>query len=164
MLEVVESGFKAWLWPGLSLILAVVVTFVVYRVALALIRHFTESRAVPRLFLDASAKALGVVLCLLAVSVTLKAAPNDLPWLAEFQQVTTLLLILAFTWAAVGLTSAIGEVIVVLNPALEGQWKRARKVETQTRFLVRALNILIVIIGFGAALMTFESVQHMGAS
>lgn len=40
-------------------------------------------------------------------------------------------------------TSAIGDVIVTLNPVLEGQWKRARKVETQIRFLVRGLNILI---------------------
>ncbi|WP_297791321.1 mechanosensitive ion channel family protein [uncultured Marinobacter sp.] len=164
LLEVFELVFKAWLWPGLSAVLAVVVTFVIYRLALALVRHFSESRAVPRLFLDAAARALGVVVCLLALTGSLKAAPDDLPWLAGIQQATTLFLILALTWVVVRLTSAIGDVIVVLNPALEGQWKRARKVETQTRFLVRALNILIVIIGFGAALMTFESVQHMGAS
>lgn len=74
-----------------------------------------------------------------------------------------MLLIIALTWAAVRLSSAIGDVIVALNPVLEGQWKRARKVETQTRFLVRTLNILIVIVGVGAALMTYDSVQHMGA-
>ncbi|MCS5562949.1 MAG: mechanosensitive ion channel family protein, partial [Oleiphilaceae bacterium] len=55
-------------------------------------------------------------------------------------------------------------VIVTLNPVLEGEWKRARKVETQTRFLVRGLNILIVIVGLGAALMTFDSVRHVGGS
>lgn len=164
MLEAIEAGFKAWLWPGFSAILAVVATYVIYRLALALFRYFSESRTVLRLFLDASARALGVVFCLLALAGTLKAAPADLPLIAAIQKVTTLLLILAITWAAVRLTSAIGEVIVALNPVLEGQWKRARKVETQTRFLVRTLNILIVIIGFGAALMTFESVQHMGAS
>lgn len=164
MLEAFEAGFKAWLMPGASAILAVAATYVIYRLTLALVRRFSESRAVPRLFLDAAARALGVVFCLLALTGTLKSAPADLPLIAAIQQVTTLLLILAITWAAVRLTSAIGEVIVALNPVLEGQWKRARKVETQTRFLVRALNILIVIIGFGAALMTFESVQHMGAS
>lgn len=36
--------------------------------------------------------------------------------------------------------------------------------ETQTRFLVRGLNILIVILGLGAALTTFESVRHVGGS
>lgn len=164
MLEAIENGFKAWLWPGLSAILAVVATYVIYRLALALFRSFSESGTVLRLFLDAAARALGVVFCLLALTGALRVAPADLPLMAALQQVSTLLLILAITWAAVRLTSAIGEVIVALNPVLEGQWKRARKVETQTRFLVRALNILIVIIGLGAALMTFESVQHMGAS
>lgn len=164
MLESLEAGFKAWLWPGFIAILAVASTYIIYRLALAIFRHFSESRTVIRLFLDAAARALGVVLCLLALAGALQAAPSDLPMIDTIQQVTTLLLVLAVTWAAVRLTSAIGEVIVALNPVLEGQWKRARKVETQTRFLVRALNILIVIIGLGAALMTFESVQHMGAS
>ncbi|WP_004580965.1 mechanosensitive ion channel family protein [Marinobacter nanhaiticus] len=154
----------AWLWPGVSVFAAAAVAYLAYRVALALVRHFSESRTVPRLFLDAAAKALGVVFCLLAVAGGLEAAPDDLPFMSVVQHVTKLLLVLAVTWAAVRLTSAIGEVIVALNPVLEGQWKRARKVETQTRFVVRALNILIVIVGLGAALMTFESVQHMGAS
>ncbi|WP_048495965.1 mechanosensitive ion channel family protein [Marinobacter subterrani] len=164
MLETLETGFRAWMWPGLSAILTVVVTYILFRLALAVFRHFSESRTVLRLFLDAAAKALGVVFCLLALAGALKSAPADLPLIDAVQHLTTLLLVLAITWAAVRLTSAIGDVIVALNPVLEGQWKRARKVETQTRFLVRALNILIVIIGLGAALMTFESVQHMGAS
>lgn len=164
MMESLEKAIEAWWLPGLSALLAVVATYVVYRLTLALFRHFTESRAVPRLFLDASARALGAVLCLLALSGALSAAPDDLPLLSGIRQTNTLLLILAMTWAAVRLTSAIGEVIVTLNPVLEGQWQRARKVETQTRFLVRCLNILIVIIGFGAALMTFESVRQVGAS
>lgn len=164
MMESLEKAIEAWWLPGLSALLAVVATYVVYRLTLALFRHFTESRTVPRLFLDASARALGAVLCLLALSGALSAAPDDLPLLSGIRQTNTLLLILAMTWAAVRLTSAIGEVIVTLNPVLEGQWQRARKVETQTRFLVRCLNILIVIIGFGAALMTFESVRQVGAS
>ncbi len=164
MLEHLEAGLKAWLMPGLSALMAVVVTYVTYRLALALVQRFSRSRTVPRLFLDASSRALGVVLCLFVLAGALKAAPADLPLISAVRHVTTLLLILALTWAAVRLTSAIGDVIVALNPVLEGQWKRARKVETQTRFLVRCLNILIVIIGLGAALMTFESVQHMGAS
>lgn len=159
-----ESGLQTWLFPGLSALMTVVATYVAYRLALALIQRFSRSRTVPRLFLDASSRALGIVFCLLALAGALEAAPDDLPLLSVVQHATGLLLILALTWAAVRLTSAIGEVIVALNPVLEGQWKRARKVETQTRFLVRCLNILIVILGIGAALMTFESVQHMGAS
>ncbi|SDT91236.1 mechanosensitive ion channel family protein [Halopseudomonas salegens] len=164
MLEAFEAKVQAWLWPGGSAIFAVLATYVIFRISLAVFRHFSESRTVLRLFLDAAARALGVAVCLLAFTVSLKTAPEDLPFIAAVQQVTTLLLILTLTWTAVRLASAIADVIVALNPVQEGRWKRARKVETQTRFLVRALNILVVIIGFGAALMTFESVQHMGAS
>ena len=164
MLDALQAGLKAWLWPGLSAILSVVVTYAIYRAALAVFRRFSKSRAVLRLFVDAAAGALGAVFSLLALTATLASAPSDLPLITGIQQTATLLLVLAITWASVRLTSAIGEVIVALNPVLEDEWKRARKVETQTRFLVRALRILIVIIGFGAALMTFDSVQHMGAS
>lgn len=164
MLESIEAGLKAWLWPGSLAVLAVAVTALAYRVALAAVRHFTRSTAVARLFLDASARALGVLLCLLALNGVLKASPDDLPLLEALRQLVTLLLILSITWAVVRCTSAIGDVIVSLNPVQEGQWRRARKVETQTRFLVRGLNILLVIVGFGSALMTFESVQQIGAS
>lgn len=164
VMNVLEMLLRTWLWPGVSAIFAVLATFTIYRLALAIFRHFSESRTVLRLFLDAAALALGTVLCLLALAGSLRTAPDDLPLIGGIRQVITVLLIIAVTWAAVRLSSAIGDVIVALNPVLEGQWKRARRVETQTRFLVRALNILIVIVGFGAALMTFDSVKHMGAS
>lgn len=164
MLESIKAGLTAWLLPGASALLALVATYAAYRIGLALIRRFTRSKAVPRIFLDAAARALGVFVCLLVLNGVLETAPEGLPILAELQHLATLLLILSLTWAAVCCTSAIGEVIVTLNPVLEGQWKRARKVETQTRFLVRGLNILIVIIGLGAALMTFEGVRHVGGS
>ena len=164
MLETLESALTAWLVPGGSVLLAVLATALVYRLLLGLVRHVTESRAVPRLFLDAAARALGVSICLVVLNAMLATAPADLPLLPAFQQIATLLLILSLTWAAVRLTSAIGDVIVKLNPVLENEWKRARKVETQTRFLVRGLNIIIVIMGFGIALMTFEPVQQLGAS
>jgi len=94
----------------------------------------------------------------------LEAAPQDLPWLPVMQHGSTLLLILSVTWAAVCCASAIGDAIVHLNPVEEGAWRQARKVETQTRFLVRGLNILVVIVGLGVALMTFDPVQQLGVS
>lgn len=164
MWESVETGLNAWLYPGLSVLLSVALTYVGFRFALGVVHRLTRRKAVPRLFLDASARALGYVVSLLVLNGVLEAAPSDLPFLPPLQHVATLLLIFSLTWALVRCTSAIGDVIVTLNPVLEGEWKRARKVETQTRFLVRGLNILIVILGLGAALMTFESVRHVGGS
>lgn len=164
MWESIETGLHGWLYPGLTAIFSVALTYGVFRLALEIVHRLTRSKTVPRLFLDASSSALAAVVCLLVLNAVLNAAPAELPFLPPIQHAGTLLLILALTWAAVRCTSAIGEVIVALNPVLEGQWKRARKVETQTRFLVRGLNILVVIIGLGAALMTFDSVRHVGGS
>ncbi len=149
---------------GLSL-LALMTGYALYKAVVFLVGRFSKPTSVIRIFFDAAARALGTSLCLLALqSVLLHSVSQDLPLLGPIQQIITLMLIMALTWVAVGLTSAIGDVIVKLNPALEDEWKRARKIETQTRFLVRGLNIVIVLVGIGAALMTFESVNKIGTS
>lgn len=162
-LNALQTGLEDWLYPGLSALLSVVVTFLVFRGLLAIVQKLSRENSVPRLFLDASAQALGVVVALIALNGVLQTFSAELPLLPLIQHMATLLLIVAVTWSLVRCTSAIGDVIVRMNPVLEGQWKRARKVETQTRFLVRILNILLVIIGMGAVLVTFESVRHLGS-
>ncbi len=163
-LNVMQAVLQDWFRPGITALLSVVFTFLAYKGVLAVIQRLTRSKTVPRLFLDASSTALGIVIALLVLNGVLETASPDLPLLSPIQHMATLLLIIAVTWALVRCTSAIGNVIVAMNPVLEGQWKRARKVETQTRFLVRVLNILIVILGLGVALMTFEPVRHLGGS
>lgn len=164
MYSALEEGIRAWLDTVGLVLFAVLAAYVLSKLVVVLVNRFSESTSVARLFFDASARALVMSICLLALNGVLEAAPASLPLLAQLQQTATLLLIISLTWAAVRCTSSIGEVIVKLNPVLEGQWKRARKVETQTRFLVRGLNIVIVLLGTGIALMTFESVQQVGTS
>ncbi|PXX92353.1 mechanosensitive ion channel protein MscS [Marinobacter vulgaris] len=163
-LNMLKAGLEDWLRPGITALLSLVFTFLIYEGVLAIIKRLTRSKTVPRLFLDASETALGIVISLLVLNGVLETFSPDLLWLNHIQHAATLFLIIAVTWALVRCTSAIGNVIVAMNPVLEGQWKRARKVETQTRFLVRILNILVIILGLGAALMTFEPVQHLGGS
>jgi small-conductance mechanosensitive channel len=164
MQDSLAEALAVWLWPGLSALVAVAVAHVAYRVMLAVVRRVTHPEAVARIFLDAAARALGVALALLALHLGLSAAPEELPGIAVVQRIVTLLMILSLTWAAVRCSSAIGEVIVTMNPTLRHDWRYARKVETQTRVLIRGLNILIVIVGVGAALMTIRPVQQLGTS
>lgn len=164
MQDALIETLKVWIWPGLYALIAVASAEVVYRLILAIVRRLTQEESVTRIFLDAAARALGVALALLVLDVGLAAAPVDLPGLAVLQRIIQLLLILALTWAAVRCSSAIGEVIVVSNPVMRRDWRYARKVETQTRVLIRGLNILVVIVGVGAALMTIRPVQQIGAS
>lgn len=164
MLASLKVGLEAWAWPALTAAVAVLATILLFRLALALVRRLTDSRQTPRMFLDAASKALGASLALIALNASLQTVSSELPLLAEAKHLVTLLLIVSMTWVGVRCTSAIGDVIVLMNPAGEEQWQAARKIETQTRFLVRGLVVLIVAIGLGAALMTFDTVQQLGAS
>ncbi|GGX73459.1 mechanosensitive ion channel family protein [Saccharospirillum salsuginis] len=164
MQQTIEDGVIAWAEAAGLALLAILFGFALYKALVFLVGRFSKSTSVTRIFFDSAARALSVFLCLLALNSVLHSVPQNLPYLAIVQQVTTLLLIISITWIAVGLTSAIGDVIVKLNPVLEDEWKKARKLETQTRFLVRGLNIVIVLVGVGTALMTFESVRQLGTS
>jgi small-conductance mechanosensitive channel len=164
MQQMIEEGFIAWGGGAALALLAIVAGFVFYKALVYLVERYSKPSSVSRIFFDAAAGALCLTLCLLALNAALHTLPSGLPLMTAIQQITTLLLVMSITWMAVGCTSAIGEVIVKLNPVLEDDWKKARKVETQTRFLVRALNIIIVLVGAGAGLMTFESVNQLGTS
>jgi small-conductance mechanosensitive channel len=164
MQSVLEEGIRAWLATAGYALLAILVAIALYKVLVFLLVRFCKPASATRMFFNAAAPAIWMTLCLAAVNGVLHSAPADLYLLAPIQQLITLLLVASLTWAAVCCTSALGEVIVKLNPALEGHWKKARKVETQTRFLVRGLNVVIVLVGTGVALMTFDSVRQVGTS
>jgi small-conductance mechanosensitive channel len=164
MQSTIVEGITAWLDTAGLALFAVLAAYGISKLVVILVNRFSEDTSVARVFFDASARALVMSLCLLVLNGVLQAAPPSLPWLAQLQQMATVFLIISLTWAAVRCMSSLGEVIVKLNPVLEGQWKRARKVETQTRFLVRALNIVIVLLGTGVALTTFEPVRQLGTS
>lgn len=164
MQQLIETSLMGWLGAAVLSLVAIIVGFSIYKALVFLVVRFSKPTSVARIFFDAAAPALGATLSLLALNSVLHTVPEHLPMLAPIQNLTILLLILSLSWTAVSLTSAIGDVIVQLNPAFEDDWKRARKVETQTRFIVRGLNIVIVLVGTGAALMRFESVNQIGTS
>jgi len=164
MKQTLEDGLIAWASVAGLVLLALLVGYALYRTLVFLVERFSKSTSVTRIFFDSAAQALSLFICLLAINSVLHLVPQRLPFLESIQQITSLLLIVSITWIAVALTSAIGEVIVKLNPVLEDEWKKARRVETQTRFLVRGLNVVIVLVGVGTALMTFDSVRQIGTS
>ena len=59
---------------------------------------------------------------------------------------------------------AVGEAIVQAHPLDTADNLQARRIHTQARVLARSVMVVIVIIGFGGALMTFPNVRQIGAS
>lgn len=72
--------------------------------------------------------------------------------------------IAALTWLLMRLAAAVGDAIIRAHPIDTADNLEARRIHTQTRVLARTVMVLIVVIGTGAALMTFPNVRQIGAS
>ncbi|RJS92951.1 mechanosensitive ion channel family protein [Salinisphaera sp. Q1T1-3] len=136
----------------------------IYIGGVALLRRLTRTHPVAHQCINDCSRAGGTVIFLFVLQLAWQGHTQNLPWIAVIRHVTSLCLILALTWAALRATRAIGDIIVGLNPAVEGKHHSARKLETQARFISRGLAVLIAIIGLAAALMTFPSIQQLGTS
>ena len=72
--------------------------------------------------------------------------------------------IVSLTWLLVRLAAGVGDAIIQAHPIDTADNLQARRIHTQAKVLVRTVMVLIVIIGTGAALMTFPNVRQVGAS
>ncbi|WP_230969692.1 mechanosensitive ion channel family protein [Nitrogeniibacter aestuarii] len=92
-------------------------------------------------------------------------SPDDLVAIEEVRHGALLLLIGGLTWVAVAAVRSVGA--GVLDNYGDGNGRgeyHARRVQTQTRVLVRILGFLIGLVGVAGMLMTFPGVRQIGAS
>lgn len=164
MTQAIPDNLAHWLpTAGLALV-AVAAALVLYLLLVRLAVRMTRRRRVARRFIIDCVRPAGALLALAILQSLLQGKHDGLAWLAGVRHISGLALILVFTWAAITVVNAMGDLIVGLNPAVEGRHHVARKLETQTRFLTRALIVLIAIIGLASALMTFPSIRQLGTS
>lgn len=101
---------------------------------------------------------------LLAATVVLSSAPDELPGMVGMRQLMTVSVIFALTWLFIGAVVAMAEVIALLRPASQSDNLSARRLHTQAKIISRVLASLIGTLGIAMALMTFPQVRHVGAS
>lgn len=164
MPHAIHSPVGDWFVTGTTAVGAAVGVLAIYCLLVALARRLTARRDLARKCLDDCAYAGGAVAFLLTLQTVWQAPAGTLPWIEAVRHVTGLCLILALTWAAMRASGAVGDLIVGLNPAVEGRHHSARKLETQARFISRGISVLIAIIGVAAAVMTFPSIRQLGTS
>ncbi|MDR5750658.1 MULTISPECIES: mechanosensitive ion channel domain-containing protein [unclassified Caballeronia] len=153
-------------WPGALGVAALGVAFAIgvhrvgARILVRIARPYPLMSVVLR-YIDTPAL---VLLIILALGFVLFEAPDTLPFAAVLRDLATVALIVALTFLAARSASAVGEAIVQAHPLDTENNLHARRIHTQARVLARSVMVVIVIIGFGGALMTFPSVRQIGAS
>ncbi|TCK43503.1 small-conductance mechanosensitive channel [Paraburkholderia sp. BL8N3] len=153
-------------WPGALGVAALGVAFALgaHRVGARILVRVARPYPLMSVVLRYINKPALVLLVILAIGFVLFEAPDTLPFAAVLRDVATVALIGALTFLAVRSVGAVCEAIVQSHPLDTENNLHARRIHTQARVLARSVMVVIVIIGFGGALMTFPSVRQIGAS
>lgn len=155
-------------WPELrTLSVALVVALLLELISGWLLRLLQRiARAIPtaREILQRARAPVRLLLPLCGVQVVLSSAPDDLFMIDGARRLVLLAMIAAFTWLGLRAADAVQRVIVAHHPVDVVDNLHARRIQTQTRVLVRIVGVFVVIFGISTMLMTFPAARQFGTS
>jgi small-conductance mechanosensitive channel len=155
---------RQWMTPLVSGAVALVAAVIVFRAGVSVLRRLTRGRPAAGLFVRAATDPGLAVVALMAVQTVLESAPDALEGMRSVRHVTMLLVVAAATWLTVRLIACIADAVALRFPIDVADNLRARRIQTQTRLLTRALSSLALLVGIASALLTFPGVRNLGAS
>lgn len=161
MLGPYDRNWTATAVLALGVIIAGLIAVTIGKLVLRRLARFS---VVLDAMVDRTSAPAHLVVPLAALQIVLGTAPGDLRGLALVSRITTLALIVSLTWLAMRVVAAFAQAIVRLHPTNMSDNLAARRVQTQTGVLARVVMGVVLVIGFGAALMTFPNVRQIGAS
>lgn len=157
---------QRYLWLDVVLQVALILVIVVLGdrfgvpILQRLARHFPFSR---RLLVQCR-RALRVSVFFLLLQVVFRDSESILRISPLLLHLTALLTIVCLTWLSTRAVQSIADTIVEVNPINLSDNLAARRIHTQTRVLARSINVLIIVIGTGMALMTLPALRQIGTS
>lgn len=156
--------WDGWMEFGIATLIGVAAATVVAAIAAVTLRVITRRRRWAGVLSRQSRAPFRMLLLVVALWGAVQTAFPDATWRSILAQILTILIIAASAWLLASL------VVVATDVAL-GRYRIdvpdnrvARRIRTQTLIVRRLAIALIVIIGIGAALLTFDSVRAVGAS
>ena len=157
-------GLDEWLTPLASALGAAVVGVLVYLVLRPIARRVSRHAPVANAVNRQLDKPLRALFPLIAIQVVLEGAPDDLAHVDGVRQLVTVLVIAAFTSAAIAAVRGVADAVAVLHPQDVADNLEARRILTQTRVLARIAIGIALFAGVAFILMTFPRARQFGAS
>jgi small-conductance mechanosensitive channel len=156
------------LWPEMKILLiALLAAGLAYLLGgglLNLLRRLSNPLPFAHELLLRTRAPLSCLLPVLAIQMVLGATSDDMAFISGAQRIATLVMIAVFTWLGLRAADAVQLVIALRNPVDVADNLQARRIQTQTRVLVRTLSVFVVIFGVSTMLMTFPAARQFGAS
>ncbi|SDS09087.1 Mechanosensitive ion channel [Halopseudomonas sabulinigri] len=143
-------------------VVVLLVSGVAARLVAGLLVKATSRVSFVRQLTEQLQKPISWIVPLVALQMVLRAAADDLPLLGPARHLTALLIIALMTWAATRVVRAVEKFLLLRHPVDVADNLRARRIQTQTRVLVRTMNLFLVFFGVAAMLTTFPGAKQIG--
>ena len=153
-----------WTWVILIALAAIVVATVARRIVRAALRRLARGSPMVQAMLRATERPGATAFPLMAVTLVLQGAPDDLPLLGALTHLAALALIGTVTWFVTALIDGVAQGVLERHPVGVEDNLQARSIQTQANVLSRTAQVIVIIAGAAMALMTFPSARQVGAS
>ena len=148
----------------LAALLAVVAALLLHRIGTIIVRRVTQSSHFASTVARRCWRPARLVLPLLALQMVWQAAPDKLMLISHARHGNALLLIAALTWLGLRALDGVAQGVTVLHVVDVADNLNARRIQTQTRLLVRTASFVVLMAGMSWMLMTFPGARQFGAS
>ncbi|MBN3789060.1 mechanosensitive ion channel domain-containing protein [Burkholderia sp. Ac-20353] len=162
--RIADAPLHSWLGTLAVSAVVLLVGAAMHRIGARIVKRIARPYPMMSVVLRYIDKPSLVTLALLALEFLWVQADDGMSFVRGMRAAAAVGTIVALTWLLVRLAAAVGEAIIQAHPVDTADNLQARSIHTKARVLSRTVMILIVIIGTGAALMTFPNVRQVGAS
>ncbi|MEO6018082.1 MAG: mechanosensitive ion channel domain-containing protein [Polaromonas sp.] len=145
-------------------LVAVAAALLVHRLGGAVIRRITRGHVVASAVARRCWRPARTVLPLVALQLAWQAAPDTLPLIGQVRHFNALLLLAALTWLALRALDGLAQGVAEQHTLDVADNLNARRIQTQTRLLVRTASFAVLVAGLSLMLMTFPAARQFGTS
>jgi small-conductance mechanosensitive channel len=154
----------AWLDIAVQIMVVLLVVVLGDRIGIPILQRLARPFPFSRRLLVKCRGALRVGAFFLLLQLVLRDTNSVLRLSPLLLHLLALLTIASLTWLSTRAVQSIADTIAELNPTTGVDNLAARRIHTQTRVLARTINVLIILIGTGMALMTLPLLRQIGTS
>jgi len=156
-----------WLWPLIAILAGVIAGILIHWAVFAALSRLSRRTGWESDDLIVKKIRGPSLLALILLGVLIAARYVEFPWSwldGLVKHGLGLGLIITIIWAVIAILGVAEQLILKKHRVDVEDNLEARRLHTQVRVISRTLVIIVVVVGAGAMLMTFERVQTIGAS
>jgi small-conductance mechanosensitive channel len=152
-------------WAVLAAALAAVVLgLVIHAIGAVIVRRMTRNSVLASAVARHCQAPTRLALPLIALQSVWQAAPDKLAMISGIRHCNALLLLATLTWLGLRILRGIAHGVAASHSLDVADNLQARRIQTQTRLLVRTASFAVLVAGLALMLMTFPGARQFGAS